>query len=223
MTGVRRTHLARALAPVERQRVGPEIVAPERPIEPLAQLLRLAQQRRARGPRGRGARPAARPAAWLRRRIPAPRRARSGLRRACRLRGTPNRWSPSSPGARGRSAIAAGVFDEAVAVDVAVLVDPASARSTWSHSPAMNVPVAGALVVVAGKDHEQRRRVDAAVVAAEWHLAEARPSRRVRVSCRIFPGSASCAGVGRDRLRGGEIREHAAREVRVRPRAPRAP
>ena len=67
-----------------------------------------------------------------------------------------------------------GVLDETVAVAVAVVVDPAQRRLQVRPDRADGLEVAGALVVHARQHHEQRRRVDAAVVQPERHLAEAR-------------------------------------------------
>ena len=76
---------------------------------------------------------------------------------------------------------------------------------------------------VAGQQHEQRRRIDAAVVAAERDLAESPPSR-LRApragSCRArrrAPGRSSVACVR------GQEAQHAARQRRVDPQASRAP
>ena len=118
------THAARALVAVERQRVDAEVLAPERALERLVQLLgllvkrprpaRIAQRSRRAPPRG----------ASPHRRSPAPRRARSAPRRAPRRRGRPRRASPSSPGSTRPGLGGADVLDEAVAVAVAVAIDP---------------------------------------------------------------------------------------------------
>jgi hypothetical protein len=215
MTGVRRTHLARPLAPVERQGVSPEIVEPERPIEPLAQLRRLAQQR----PRTvleaeqRG-QPCALPPGFEHVSLHLAEGDRAFGERAVlvahRIAGVLPALVHQAGG------IAAGVFDEAVAVDVAVVVDPAERAVDVVPQSGDEVAVARTAVVVAGQDHEQRRRVHTAVVAAEWHLAEAGHLPRAR-----FVQDLSRLGilgrVGRDRLGGSEIGERAAREIRVRP------
>ena len=64
------------------------------------------------------------------------------------------------------------VFDEAVAVDVAVTVDPLERALDVGPDRLDQLSIAGALVVRAGEQDEQRRGVDAAVVAAERHFAE---------------------------------------------------
>ena len=64
------------------------------------------------------------------------------------------------------------VFDEAVAVAVAVVVHPVQRRLDVRPQPLRERDVAGALEMRAGQRHEERRRIDAAVVAAERHLAE---------------------------------------------------
>ena len=74
-----------------------------------------------------------------------------------------------------QAALAPGrVLDEAVAVAIAELVDPAQRRLDVRPERADGVEIAGALVVQPGQHDEQRRGVDAAVVESEGHFAEPR-------------------------------------------------
>ena len=67
-----------------------------------------------------------------------------------------------------------GIFDEAVAVAIAVAVDPIKgALDVWPESPEKR-EISRAFVVGAGKHDEQRRRVDAAVVLPKRHFVKAR-------------------------------------------------
>ena len=119
---------------------------------------------RSRSPRGRRARPS--PGA-RRRRSPAPRQRDRAARPAGRRRGRSNRALSFQPWFARPRRIRARVVDEAVAVRVAVAVDPrhrgARARGQISSMNAQS-PVRRA--VRAGQHDEQRRRVDAAVVVA---------------------------------------------------------
>ena len=64
------------------------------------------------------------------------------------------------------------IFDEPVAVAIAVGVDPAQRRLGVRPQGAYGGQVAGAHEVLAQQQHEQRCRVDAAVIAAEGDLAQ---------------------------------------------------
>ena len=66
----------------------------------------------------------------------------------------------------------ARVLDEAVAIAIAVVVDPFQGSQDVRPDLAQEFDVRGALVVGGGKHDEQRRAVDGAVVAAEGHLAQ---------------------------------------------------
>ena len=92
----------------------------------------------------------------------------------------------------------------------------ATARAISARSPVRSE-------IGAGQHHEQRRRIDAAVVAAERHLAAARAISPRRVSCRILPGSASRAGSRSRRPGRGENSQHAARQAPDRSTASSAP
>ena len=68
--------------------------------------------------------------------------------------------------------VAAAVFDEAVAVAVAVGLEPAQRRLDVRPELEHGGEIAGPLEVGAGEHDEERRGIDAAVVAAERHFAE---------------------------------------------------
>ena len=72
--------------------------------------------------------------------------------------------------------------------------------------------VAGALEIVAGQHDEERRRIDAAVIAAERHLAEPAISPR-RSLVQDLPGLGIGRRIGLGRLVGGQIGQHAARDL----------
>ena len=66
----------------------------------------------------------------------------------------------------------AAVFDEAVAIQVAITIDPGErALDIWPDS-FHERPVASARVVCTGQHNEKRRRIDAAVIALERNLAQ---------------------------------------------------
>ena len=64
------------------------------------------------------------------------------------------------------------VLDEAIAVRIAVLVDPFQRRQDVGPDRIQRGAVGGVLPVQAGEHDEQRRRVDGAVVATERHFAQ---------------------------------------------------
>ena len=90
-------------------------------------------------------------------------------------------------------------------------------RSTFGQMPRTNSRSPVRCAVGARQHHEQRRRVDGAVVAAERHLARARPSRTCAPRAGSCPARRRAAASSRVGLRGGEEGEHAARERRVDP------
>jgi hypothetical protein len=67
----------------------------------------------------------------------------------------------------------ARVLHEPVAVAVAALVNPGERSHDVRPQPDQELDISGAIEIRTGQHHEQRRRVHAAVVAAERHLAEA--------------------------------------------------
>ncbi len=76
--------------------------------------------------------------------------------------------------------------------------------------------VVGAVEIGAGEHDEERCRIDAAVVAAERHLAE---SGHLAVAHLVqdLAGLGIGDGIRRCRLVCGEIEQHAARERRIGP------
>src|SRR4051794_21486613 len=64
------------------------------------------------------------------------------------------------------------VFDEAITVAITVRVDPAQRRFDARPDLRESRAVPGALEVHSGEHHEERSRIDRAVVAAERHLAQ---------------------------------------------------
>ena len=160
----------RCFSAVERERVeAAALLAPERLVEAVAELGRLAARagRRARG-RARPPAPARPCGASRRRRSPAPRRARSA----------PIAWRPSCEELRvvrvlPRLVLEPAlrppvVLDEAVAVEIAVLVDPARAPAGPAREASRHERgVVGPAPDLGEEDEEERRRVDRAVVARE--------------------------------------------------------
>ena len=66
------------------------------------------------------------------------------------------------------------VLDETIAVRIAVSVDPMQRRLHMGPQRSYRREIPGALEIFAGQQDEQRCRIDAAVVSAERHFAEAR-------------------------------------------------
>ena len=64
------------------------------------------------------------------------------------------------------------IFDEAVTVGIARTIDPAQPGLDRRPQLGQRFLVAGALDIEAGEQHEQRRRIDAAVILRERHLAQ---------------------------------------------------
>ena len=87
------------------------------------------------------------------------------------------------------------IFDEAVADRGSPGPSiQASAASIAGHSSRKRLVVAGALDVEAGEQHEQRRRIDAAVIEAERHLAQRRHLAARASRAGSCPARASAAG-----------------------------
>ena len=76
--------------------------------------------------------------------------------------------------------------------------------------------VAGSLEVFAGEHDEERRRVDAAVVAAERDLVQFRHFAEARL-VQDLAGLGVGGGIDRRRLDAGEVAQHAAGDARVEP------
>jgi hypothetical protein len=97
-----------------------------------------------------------------------------------------------------------------------LLLHPADRRADARPELPDRGEIAGALEVGAGQHHEERRRVDAAVVASERHLAGlghlaaadlVQDLARLGIALRVMV----------DRLVGGEEPQHAAGEVGIEP------
>jgi len=67
--------------------------------------------------------------------------------------------------------VGAGVFDKTVAVRIAGTVDPAERRLDRRPELGGGLEIAGAFGIQSGEEHEQRRRIDAAVIKPERHFA----------------------------------------------------
>ena len=111
---------------------------------------------------------------------------------------------------------AARILDETVVVGVAVAVDPVK-RSLDLRPDRMDEREVGRALEVGVSEHdEQRRGVDAPVVAPEWNLAQCRHFPRAHL-VQDLPGLGVAGGVDFRGLRRGEEGQHAAREVRPQP------
>ena len=207
---------ARLFGAVERQRVGLDLGAPERGLELLGKFVSPAH--RACRPRSR-VRCAARnrpPCAWRHRRSPGLRRARWRLRPTVRRRERPRRTNPSSPGWRAPVRWRANIRRNRRRRDRPGHRSNRAPPRIAGHSSPDGLDVAGAFQVKAGEQHEQRRRIDAAVIEAERHLAQ----RRHFAAAHLVQDF-SRLGVG-ERIGGfglivGEATQHAARDVRAPP------
>ena len=217
VAGVRGPHLARPLAPVERQHVGAELLGPERAARSASRSCAA----RARCSVGDAGLPSARasvgrPPGARRRRSPAPRTARSAPRRGCRRGETPNRSSPSSPAAPARCRVMRWYSTKPSPSGSPSPSIQRSACSMLRPQRRRQRAIAGALQVRAGEHHEQRRRVDAAVVAPERHLAERRHLAAARL-VQDLAGLRVLRRIAGRRLRRRQEAEHAARQLRLEP------
>ncbi len=108
------------------------------------------------------------------------------------------------------------VLDEAVVVDVAVSFHPQRPGPNVGPQPADEVVVGGARGIAGGKDDEERRRIDAAIVVGERDLAE----RRHLSLARLVHDLAGLGVLRRQelgRLGRRQIVERAAGELRIEP------
>ena len=191
VAGVRRSHPARPLRAVEREHVGAEFLAPERALEVAAQA--IGARRRGCAPRRRARAPRASSAAARRAAYTYPCTSHSAIGPSA---SAPSAWKTEScesfqPCCDEAAAGAPRVLDEAVAVDVAVVVDPVERALDVRPQRLDRVAVAGALPVLgapASRTAASRRRCRSSGRTAP---RRAPPSRRRATSCRILPGSAS--------------------------------
>ncbi len=171
LAGVGGPHLALPLAAVQRQRIGADLLAPERLLECGLQRIGLQVERRRKLPtaEGRG-----------HFRGMALRRVDIALNLAQRDRslrigavGMKHGIDGVLPALIDEAAPAlARILDEAVAVAVAALVHPAEGRLDARPEPADGPEVTGPLQIHSGEDHEQRRAVYRTVVEGEGNLAQ---------------------------------------------------
>ena len=108
------------------------------------------------------------------------------------------------------------IFDEAVAVGIAGPVDPAQRRFDRGPELDKRLFVAGPLDIEARKQHEQRRRIDAAVVMRKRHLAQRRHFAAAHFM-QDFSGLGVVERIDRRCLMEGKPLQHAARDPRVDP------
>ena len=174
LPGIGRPHPARLLGAVERQRVGAEFLAPERLLEACGKLLAPRSSSLpafVRKPKRRAQRAASR----LRGEDVALHFAQRDVAFGQLAVGMKDRVVGILPALVGEALLGGAlIFDKAVAIGIAGAVDPAQRRLDRGPQLAQRLLVAGALEIEAGQQHEQRRRIDAAVILRERHLAQRR-------------------------------------------------
>ena len=209
----------RRFVAVERQRVGADLLAPERGLEFLAEAARPRPRaaRRARDGRALSASLGDRAlggedvALHLAERD---RPARAGTV------GMEDRvvTNPSSPGSPGRHSVSREYSTKpSPSTSPYVSIQP-SAASMLGQIASDRLDVAGALEILAGEHQEERRRIDRAVVAAERHLAEI-GHLAVTDLVQDFSGLRVRFRVVLGRLRRGEDAQHACARSTDRPTA----
>ena len=110
------------------------------------------------------------------------------------------------------------VFDKAVVIAVAGTVDPCERAVDRGPQIAQGVEIAGRLRVAAGQHDEQRRRVDAAVIKPERNLAKRSHFAGAHL-VQDFTGLGVGLRVEIGRLMGREPLEDAERDARIEPEA----
>ena len=173
MSGVRGPHAAEPLVAVERDAVAPQLLVPERLLEPLAQPLGLGSKL-AGAPvvAERGGEVGGGVARGEDVALDLAQRDRALGERSIGVEDRVVRVLPALLHQAGR--LLPGVLDEAVVVRVRRAVDPGQRGLDVRPEVAGKLEVAGVAVVRAGEHHEQRRRVVAAVVAPERDLHQRR-------------------------------------------------
>ena len=215
LPGVRRAHPARLFGAVERERIGAEIVTPERFLKTFGELprldlqlfshLALAEPRRA-----------------TRRQPP------GGIHIALHFGerdmtlgqtavGVKDRVVRILPALIGQALLGRGpVLDESVPVGIAWPVDPAQSCLDRRPQFGERLFVAGPFYIKAAQQHKQRRRINAAVILRERHLAQRR-----HLAAAHFMQDLSGFGVGERIECLGLIEcqslQHAARDPRIDP------
>src|SRR5262245_14789096 len=108
------------------------------------------------------------------------------------------------------------VLDEAVAIAIAVAVDPRQRPIDVWPDVREELAIAGAFDIRARQDHEQRCRVDTAVIASERDLAEPRHLAAARLVQNLSRLGVTLF-VDRVSLCGREVLEYAVRDSRIDP------
>ncbi len=215
LPGVRRAHPARLFGAVERERIGTELVTPECFLKTFGELPRLDLQR-------------FRHLALAKPQRATCRQALGGIHIALHFGerditrgqtavGVKDRVVGILPALIGQALLGrAPVLDEAVPVGIAWPVDPAQCCLDRRPQLGERLFVAGAFDVEAGQQHKQRRRIDAAVILRERHLAQRR-----HLAAAHFMQDLSRFGVGERIERPGLIEcqplQHAARHPWIDP------
>ena len=106
----------------------------------------------------------------------------------------------------------ARIFDEAVAIPVAIIVDPGERGDDVGPDVPDRVEIAGALIILRGKHHEQWRGINRSIITAERHLAERRHLAAAPL-VQDFARLGIRRGVMFGRLQIGQRPEHAFREI----------
>src|SRR5713101_9846034 len=110
------------------------------------------------------------------------------------------------------------IFYEAVAIGVAVMINPCESALDVRPNRLNECEVTRAPVVSAGKDDEKRRCVDATVIALERNLAQDGHLTRARL-VKDLARLSVLLGVLHVRLRGSQVCQDAARETGIKPQA----
>src|SRR5215831_7972303 len=108
------------------------------------------------------------------------------------------------------------VLDKAVAVPVTPAIDPLQCSLDMRPQRRRERAITGPIEIRPGEDDEKWCRVDAAVIAAEWHLAEPR-HLAVPSLMQDFSGLGVLFAVDAVRLGCGKVRQDALREPRIHP------
>ncbi len=215
LAGIRGSHLARPLGAVERQRVGAELLAPERLLEALGQeqrggfeLGRLIDQSEAPGAARRQPLAGKDISLNLRQRDIAFGELPVGMK---------DRVEGILPALVGKPLLGGAlIFDEAVLVGIAGAVDPLQRRLDRRPQLGQRCLVAGAFDIKAGQQNEQRGGIDAAVILRERHLAQRghlAAAHLVQDLAGLGVGERIC-GLG---LEESEPPQHALRNARIDP------
>jgi hypothetical protein len=108
------------------------------------------------------------------------------------------------------------IFDKAVAIAVAIPINPFERRLDMRPESPNCLEIAGAFKIGACQHDKKWRRIDAAVVAAERHLAQAGHFAVTRFM-KDFAWLGVGAGVDGGGLSGRKVRQHPARDCGIEP------